>query len=105
MKTFTELIILLVLAVFVIIYRKSNGDSTVIKNLADSVEGIYEKYAPYSFKMVREKTKELGQEYTIKQYITQIILLGGFAAIIGYFYFYSILWAIVYAVVAIIFIP
>ena len=105
MQTYTELIIMLALAIFVIIYRKSNGDVEKLKNIADRVEGIYDKYAPYSFKIVREKTKELGQEYTFRQYVTQVAILGGFAAIIGYFYFYSILWAIVYAVATIAFIP
>ena len=105
MKTFTELIILILLAAFVIIYRKSNGNSSIIKNIVDSVESIYDKYAPYSFKMVREKSKELGQEYTARQYLTQVVVLGGFAALIGYFYFYSILWAIIYAVATIAFIP
>lgn len=105
MKTLTELVILLAIAIFVIIYRKSNGDANAFKNIANQVEGIYNKYAPYSFKVVREKTKELGQEYTPKQYATQIIVLGGLAALIGYFYFYSILWAIFYATATIFFIP
>ncbi len=105
MNTFPELIIMLILAIFIIIYRKSDGDLSTLKNVADSVEGIYDKYAPYSFKIVREKTKELGQEYTTRQYITQVAILGGLAALIGYFYFYSILWALVYAVVTIAFVP
>ena len=105
MKTFTELIILILLALFVIIYRKSNGDANVFKNIANSIGSIYDKYAPYSFKVVREKSKELGQEYTTRQYITQVVLLGGFAALIGYFYFYSIVWAVVYAIATICFIP
>ena len=105
MNTFPELIIMLILAIFIIIYRKSNGDLSTLKNVADSVEGIYDKYAPYSFKIVREKTKELGQEYTTRQYITQVAILGGLAALIGYFYFYSIIWALVYAVVTIAFVP
>ncbi len=104
MRTLPELIILLGLAIFVIIYRNNkNGKS--YKEVLSKVEGIYDKYAPYSFKVVREKTKELGQEYTIKQYVAQIVLLGGFAALIGYFYFYSIIWAVVYAVATIAFIP
>ena len=35
MQTFTELVIMLALAIFVIIYRKSNGDASVIKNIAN----------------------------------------------------------------------
>ena len=105
MGTFIELIIMLAIAIFIIMYRKSNGDTSVLKNVADEVENIYDKFAPYSFKVVREKAKELGQEYNSRQYLTQVILLGGAAAIIGYFYFYSILWAVIYGIIAIAFIP
>lgn len=104
MRTFTELVILLVLAIFVLLYR-NNKDGKAYKEFLNTVGGIYDKYAPYSFKMVREKAKELGQEYTIKQYVGQVFMLGGFAAIIGYFYFYSIIWAIIYALITIAFIP
>ena len=104
MRTIPELFIMLALAVFVIVYRNNkNGKS--YKEVLNKVENIYDKYAPYSFKVVREKTKELGQEFTAKQYIMQVVLLGGFAALIGYFYFYSIIWAVVYAVATIAFIP
>ncbi len=105
MRTLPELGILLCLAIFVIIYRRSKSGKEAIKEVADKVGGLYNKYAPYSFKVVREKSKELGQEYTPKQYMAQVVLLGGFAALIGYFYFYSIIWAIVYAVATIAFIP
>ena len=99
-----ELLILLGLAIFILMYRNNkNGKS--YKEVFDKVEGIYDKYAPYSFKVVREKSKELGQEYTTKQYIMQVVMLGGFAALIGYFYFYSIIWAAVYAIATIAFIP
>ena len=86
---FTELIILLGLAIFVMLYRKSSNGN-VFQELFETVGGIYDKYAPYSFKTVREKAKELGQEYTTRQYISQVIVLGGAAALVGYFYFYSI---------------
>ena len=55
--------------------------------------------------MVREKAIELGQEFTPRQYLTQVIVLGGLAALVGYFYFYSIVIAVIYAIVAIAFIP
>ena len=104
MKTLPELMILLTLFVFVILYRRAKSGKSN-KNILDIIGGIYDKYAPYSFKMVRDKAKELGQEYTTRQYLTQILFLGGFAALIGYFYFYSIIWAVVYSVATIAFIP
>ena len=99
-----ELVILLVIAIFVITYRKNTGEN-VYKFFVSQVSNIYEKYAPYSFKTVREKTKELGQEYTPRQYTVQVVLFAGIAGGISYMYFYSIIWALVYAIVAVAFIP
>lgn len=99
-----ELIVLLLIAVFVVTYRKNTGEN-VYKFFADQVADIYNQYAPYSFKMVREKTKELGQEYTAKQYASQVIIFAGLAGGISYMYFYSILWAAFYAFIAILFVP
>lgn len=99
-----ELLILLAIAGFIIIYRQGNGEETY-KKAADKAVSLYEKYAPYTFKEVRQKTKELGVEYTTKQYVLQIVLFGGGAGIISFLYFYSIIWAVVYAAVAIAFIP
>jgi hypothetical protein len=104
MNTLPELFILLGLAAAVLFYRYNVGAANK-KSAIDVVGNIYDRYAPYSFKTVRDKAKELGQEYNTRQYIAQIVLMGGFAAVIGYFYFYSIIWAIVYGVAAIMFVP
>ena len=71
-----ELIILLALTIFVIAYRKNTGEN-VYKFFVSQVSNMYNKYAPYSFKTVREKTKELGQEYTPRQYTVQVVLFAG----------------------------
>ena len=99
-----ELVILLAITIFIIAYRKNTGDN-VYKFFATSIANVYNKYAPYSFKVVREKTKELGQEYSVRQYASQVLLFAGVAGGITYMYFYSILWCIFYATVAIMFIP
>lgn len=99
-----ELIILIVIAVFVISYRKNNGEN-VYRFFISQVSNAYNKYAPYSFKEVRAKSKELGQEYTPKQYATQIVIFAVGAGGISYLYFYNILIAILYACIAIAFIP
>ena len=100
-----ELIILLIIGVVVIIYRTSPKKRLDASAFTKRAGNLYEKYAPYSFKTVRQKAKELGQEYTTRQYISQIIMFAGFAAGVAYLYFYSIIWAIVYAFVAVMFIP
>ncbi len=99
-----ELIILLVIAVYVISYRKNNGEN-VYKFFAGQVNSAYEKYAPYSFQVVRGKAKELGQEYSAKKYATQVLLFAGFAGVVAYLYFFSLIWAIIYAAIAVSFIP
>ena len=99
-----ELFLMLVIAVFVLSYRQQNGES-VYKFIANTIKTIYNKYAPYSYQEVREKSKGLGQEYTPKQYLSQVILIGGGAAVIAYLYFYSITMAILYCLIAIMFIP
>ena len=99
-----ELLILLAIAIIVLIARRNPGEN-VYKYVTNKATDFYDRYAPYSFKMVREKAIELGQEYTPRQYLTQVIILGGIAALVGYFYFYSIITAVIYAIIAIAFIP
>ncbi|MGN1337262.1 MAG: hypothetical protein ACI4WW_02180 [Candidatus Coprovivens sp.] len=99
-----ELFLLLFIAVFVLAYRYNTGDN-VYKFFADTVSNVYNTYAPYSFKEVREKTKELGYEYTPRQYATQVLIMGGAAGFISFMYFYSIPVTAFYVVVAICFVP
>ena len=99
-----ELIILLIIAVFIITYRQNTGEN-VGRFIVNSIGNAYNKYAPYSFKEVREKTKELGQEYTAKQYLSQVVIFAIVAGGIAYLYFFSIIMAIVYILIAIAFIP
>ncbi|MDD4187694.1 MAG: hypothetical protein PHX04_02895 [Bacilli bacterium] len=99
-----ELVILLLITIFIITYRKNTGDN-FYKFLMSEINSVYEKYAPYSFQSVREKTQELGQEYTAKEYVSQVIIFGVAGAGIAYLYFSSIIWAIIYAGAAIAFIP
>lgn len=99
-----ELIILSILGIIIILYRKNPGEN-VYKFFVTTVENAYEKYAPYSFKTVRAKAKDLGQEYNTRQYFSQVVLFAGFAGVVAYLYFYNILISILYALVAISFIP
>ena len=76
-----EFVIIFLVVMFVVLYRQSNGTS-VYKFVVDNVEVIYEKFAPYSFKVVREKCKEMGLEYSAKQYTTQVIIFAVLAFVI-----------------------
>ena len=77
-----ELILLLVITIFVMLYRNYKGQN-VGRFINDQVAVLYDKFAPYSFKKVREKTKELGQELSPKEYLLQAVFLGGFAGVIS----------------------
>ena len=101
---YIEIFVVLAILIFVYFYRKNSGN-TSYKFLAKTIGSTYDKYAPYSFKVVQEKAKELGQEYSTRQYLIQITLYGVVAAFVAYLYFYSIIWCIVYAVGAIAFVP
>ena len=101
---YIEIFVIVAILLFVFIYRKNTGTNSY-KFIAKTIGNTYEKYAPYSFKVVREKAKELGQEYTPKQYLMQVVIFGVAAAFVSYLYFYSIIWSVVYAVAAIAFIP
>ena len=81
-------IVILAIAIFIILYRNNSNSGNVYKFINSKINFVYEKYAPYSFKVVREKVKELGQEYTPKQYAIQISAFAVGAAIVTYLYFW-----------------
>ena len=101
---YIEIFVIAAILIFIYFYRQNTGDNSY-KFITKSMGKTYEKYAPYSFKVVREKAKELGQEYTTRQYAIQVAIFGIGAAFVSYLYFYSIIWSIVYACAAILVIP
>ena len=96
--------LLLLIGLVILLYRNYKGQN-VSKYITEQVQAIYDKFAPYSFKVVREKTKQLGQEYTPRQYLIQVLILGGFAGIVTYMYFYNLIVSIIYILIAIAFVP
>ena len=99
-----ELFIIIVFVIGIYLYRNYKGES-VGNYVFSQVQNIYERFAPYSFRVVREKTKQLGQEYTVRQYTIQVVLFAGFASVVSYLYFYNIIISIIYALVAVSFVP
>lgn len=99
-----ELFIIIVFAVAIYLYRNYKGEN-VGKYVTNQVQTMYNKFAPYSFKTVREKTKELGQEYTVRQYTIQVILISGFTGVVTYLYFYNLIISIIYVLISIAFVP
>jgi len=99
-----ELLLILVIVIFVILYRRQNKEN-VYKFIVKQVGVFYDKYAPFSFKLIREKVKELGLEYSTKEYTIQVLIFAGGAFVISYLYFYSIIISIFYMILAVILIP
>lgn len=99
-----EIFAILLIFVFIFFYRQKD-QGNVYKFIVKQVSDTYEKYAPYTYKQIREKVKSLGLEYTIKQYVVQVALFAGGAFVISYLYFYNIIISIVYVIIAILIIP
>ena len=103
MTTFAFVAVAFIL-LYIFVYWQSAGKG-VYNAIVEAVGVAYEKYAPYSFKQIRKKIKDLGQEYTVKQYTTQVIVYAGAAMLISYFYFYNIIISLIYGVAAICAVP
>ena len=99
-----EIIVIGIIIVFIILYRSSKGTG-VYKFINEQAGKAYEKYAPYSYKEMRKKVKDLGLEYTPRQYAIQVAIFAGGAAVVGYMYFYNIFVVIVYMIIAVSVIP
>lgn len=93
-----------IILLFIIVYYQNSGAKTY-KYVASKAGDIYNKYAPYSYKKVREKIKQLGQDYTPKQYLIQAVVFSLFAFIITYMYFYNIIVSIIYVIAVLAIIP
>ena len=99
-----EIIIVIAILIFVVVNYFRGGEK-FYKFIVDTSSNVYEKYAPYSFKVIRKKIKDMGMEMTPKQYILQFLMFGGGAFLISYLYFYSIVVSIVYSVIALLGVP
>ena len=97
-------VVVAIILIYIIAYRRNTGEN-VYKYVLRQVTNVYDQYAPYSFKMVREKVKELGQEYTPRQYALQVALFAISAGVVSYLYFYNLIISIFYAVIAVAVIP
>ena len=99
-----EFLLIGIVLAFVMTYRNSSGEG-IYKFAKKQITVVYDQYAPYSYKVMREKIKELGLDYSARQYTIQIALFAGIAGIIGYLYFYNIIIVIIYAIIAVSTIP
>lgn len=99
-----ELIVLSFIAIYVIVYRKNKGQK-VYRFIIDQASSLYDRYAPYSYKSVSQKAKELKQEYTVRDYTIQVLIFAGGGFVISWLYFYNIVISVIYCLVAVSFVP
>ena len=99
-----ESMIIIALGVFAILYFFKTGDSMYMF-IVDTSANVYEKVAPFSFKSIRNKVKEMGLEYTPKQYVVQTIGFAAAAFGISYLYFYNPMISIIYMIAVVSVIP
>ena len=97
-------IICSIIIVFIVIYRSNAGEKTY-KFISAQGARLYSTVAPYTYKEIKKKIKELKQDYTLQQYIFQVVLFGAGGGIITYLYFYDLVISIIYAVIALSAVP
>ena len=97
-------IIVAILIIFLIIYRTGVGEQTY-KFVSSNARKLYSKVAPYTYKEIRKKVKELNQDYSLQQYVGQVILFAVAGGGITYLYFYSLVVSIIYAIIAALGVP
>ena len=104
MGTIFVFIINAAIMIFIIVYRNASGQN-LYKYIADNTTFIYDKFAPYTYNSVRQKIKDLGQDYTPHQYMVQAAGFAIGAAVISFLYFYSLIISLIYAACAVSIIP
>ena len=99
-----EFLFIAIVVSVIALYRNYQGQN-VGKFITGGIVDMYNKFAPYSYKTVREKTKELGQEYSPHQYMVQVLGIGGFTGVVTYLYFYNLLTSFIYILLSLTIIP
>lgn len=99
-----EILLVAILLVFIVVYR-SDRKKQMYKYVDRTKNEVMKKYEPYSYKTIKEQVSKLGQSYTPKEYIFQCFVMSIFAFLVTYLYFYNLIISIIYAIVAILFVP
>ncbi len=97
-------IIASVIIIFIILYRSKIGEQTY-EFVSLQAKKAYSKVAPYTYKEISKKIKELKQDYTIQQYIGQVVIFAAGGGIVTYLYFYDLIVSIIYGALAVTVVP
>ena len=97
-------IICAAILIFIIIYRSNTGEQTY-KFISVQTGKLYSKVAPFTYKEIRKKIKELKQDYTLQQYLGQVVIFAVGGGVITYLYFYNLIVSIIYGLIAVSAVP
>ena len=66
-----ELVLLFIIAIFAIAYRSSQNKSVAgtTKYITSQAKDLYDRVAPFSYKQMRSKIKDMGEDFTPKQFV------------------------------------
>ena len=93
-----------VILIFIILYRSNTGEQAY-RFVSAQGHKLYSKVAPFTYKEIRKKIRDLKQDYTIQQYIAQVALFAAGGGVITYLYFYNLIISIIYALIAVLAVP
>ena len=99
-----EYIFVVAILLFIIVNRLRSGEK-FYNYISNTTDKIYDKYASYSFKVIRQKIKDMGMELTPKEYLIEFIIFVGGTFLITYLYFYNIVISIIYSILAFAIVP
>lgn len=97
-------IIVAALLIFIIVYRSAVGEQSY-KFVKIQSKKLYSKVSPYTYKEIRKKIQDLGQDYTKQQYILQVVIFAAAGGGITYLYFYNLIVSIIYGLLAVSVVP
>ena len=97
-------IVIALLFTYVILSRRSDDEQQELKYFAQQ-NTISKNLNKYSYTQMKKKIKELGQDYTKKQYLIQVSVFALLSGIVSYLYFYNVIWCVIYILLAVSFVP
>ena len=97
-------IICTAILIFIVIYRSNTGEQAY-RFVSVQTGKLYSKVAPFTYKEIRKKIKDLKQDYTLQQYLGQVVIFALGGGIITYLYFYNLIISIIYGLIAVSAVP
>ncbi|MFI3307331.1 MAG: hypothetical protein R3Y21_02065 [Mycoplasmatota bacterium] len=97
-------ILIAFIILYILFYQQSSGKQAY-KYIVTQADLLYERYAPFSYKEIRKKVKDLGHDFTPREYMIQVAIFAVGAFLISYMYFYSIIISLIYMSASVMVVP